>query len=130
MDVYRLAHEYQIPPAIKGAKSIILKHTSSIALKGHYKSLHSGYPRSTEDDIAEFLKQLFEVLKFGETYEDRLISLGAAERLSTLPMKIVTTNTSYKDITEISKRRIMQYRLERIDRDTDVRDKLGLDLVD
>ena len=115
MDVYRLAHEYQIPNVLKSARSIVLQHIMSITLKGEYNSRYclshnvhcAGY--CTAGDISEFLKKHFELHEFGETYQESQISLKAAERLSTLPMKQVADHPNYNALKDASKMQIMQY---------------------
>ena len=115
MDVYRLAHEYQIPTVLQRARSIVLQHILSITC--------------SKTDIKEFLEKHFEILKFGETYQESQISLRAAERLSTLPMKQVAAHPNYKALNDTLKMQIMQYRLKRSDQVKRYNEKLDLDFM-
>ena len=119
MDVYRLAHEYQIPTVLQRARSIVLQHILSITLIGF----------CSNTDIKEFLEKHFEILKFGETYQESQISLRAAERLSTLPMKQVAAHPNYKALNDTSKMQIMQYRLKRSDQVKRYNETLDLDFM-
>lgn len=79
--------------------------------------------------MGNFFKQLFEILVFGETYQDAAILNRAAERLSIVPMKSIKVQPSYTKLPEESKKLIMLYRLNRVDDNNVHREELRLDLL-
>ena len=121
--IYQIAHEYQIPTVLKSAETILVSHTSSFRFDYIYNSncYQSEYLRN---HCREFLSKAFEMLIFAETYNNTSLLSTAAERISVLPMCQFTEYSSYKDLAESVKNKILMYRLRRCDTSEALNDKV------
>ena len=117
MPVYQIAHEYQIPTVLKRAENVLLHQISSQKCDTFYVLLYQ------QQKDANYLGKIFEMLNFAETYNNKALLDAAAERISVLPMMRFKDHSSYKDISESTKIKILQYRLKRCDKDETLNDK-------
>ena len=120
MPIYQIAHEYQIPTVLKRAENILLHQITS------QKCLQMVFLGDRQKENARFLHMAFAMLNFADTYNNKALLDAAAERISVQPMMRFTNYSSYKDIPESTKIKILQYRLKRLENDETLNDKVSM----
>lgn len=103
-DIYLIAHEYQIPTALKQAETTLLTNISS----------QGSAAVCRQQSFCNF--DMLEMLKFAEAYNNTSLLSAAAERVSLIPMDRFTRFQRYKDLDESTKNKILMYRLKRCDK--------------
>ena len=112
---------------LKRAENVLLHQITSQNCESFYAQPGvSFYPGERAKICAKFLHKAFEMLNFADTYNNKTLLIAAAERISVLPMNRFKDHSSYKDIPESTKIKILQYRLKRYDKDETLNDKVNM----
>ena len=110
--VYQIAHEYRIPPVLEKAEAALLRIIRSGV--GKWEPYYSVSQMLQYNGT--FLKNLFELLEFSLTYNNGTLLDAVAERISVFPMEVFIEHSSYKDLPESTKNKILMCRLRRCDK--------------
>lgn len=121
IDIYKLAHEYEIPPVLRLTDKKLHKQVQELVIEKGLCFMGSGSVARQALDTA------FEYLQFAETYGNLKLSSRAAERISVLPIAYLSTKPSYRELSDDIKYRILTYRLKRCDQPKVLQDILPLE---